>query len=102
LKIEHLSLRFQGSAHQHECYFWATHGGAELDLLAVRGGVKLGFEFKRTDSPAITPSMRSAIETLGLKSLAVIHAGAETFPLSRDVQAIAARDILDAVRPLRA
>ena len=25
-------------------YFWATHGGAEIDLLITRGGKRYGFE----------------------------------------------------------
>ncbi len=29
-------------AQREECYFWATHGGAELDLLVVRGNRRLG------------------------------------------------------------
>lgn len=45
-------------AHPEECFFWATHSGAELDLLVVRGSRRLGFEFKRTDTPSVTPSMR--------------------------------------------
>ena len=31
-------------ARPRECFFWATHGGAELDLLVVRGNVRRGFE----------------------------------------------------------
>ena len=72
-----------------ECYFWATHGGAELDLLIVRGGKRWGFEIKRTTSPTITPSMRSALCDLRLTQLHVIHAGEHTFPLSRQVRAVA-------------
>jgi predicted AAA+ superfamily ATPase len=35
-------------ARREECYFWATHGGAELDLLVVRGKKRWGFEFIRS------------------------------------------------------
>ena len=38
-----------------ECYFWATHSGAELDLLIVRGRRRRGFEIKRTAAPRVTP-----------------------------------------------
>jgi hypothetical protein len=31
-----------------ECHFWATHQGAELDLLVVRGDTRRAFEIKRT------------------------------------------------------
>jgi uncharacterized protein len=48
-----------------ECFFWATHSGAELDLLVIRGSKRIGFEIKRTSSPRLTPSMRNAISDLG-------------------------------------
>jgi predicted AAA+ superfamily ATPase len=83
-----------------ETYHWRTHQGAELDLLVVRGGLRLGFEVKRTVAPTLTPSMRSAMHDLKLKSLTVVHAGDQTFPLSQQVQAVAFRDVLNAVRPL--
>jgi predicted AAA+ superfamily ATPase len=82
-------------ARDDQQYFWATHAGAELDLLLVRGGTKSGFEIKRTVAPQITRSMRSAQDTLGLDRLFVVHAGPATFPLGTDVEAIAARDLAD-------
>jgi predicted AAA+ superfamily ATPase len=83
-----------------ETYHWRTHQGAELDLLVVRGGLRLGFEVKRTVAPTLTPSMRSAMHDLKLKSLTVVHAGDQTFPLSKQVQAVAFRDVLNAIKPL--
>jgi len=82
-------------ARPEECYFWATHAGAELDLLVVRGQKRLGFEIKRTDTPKMTASMQSAMTTLKLRNLAVIHAGSSSFPLSGKVRAIGARDLLE-------
>jgi len=90
----------QLSVSPDESYHWRTHQGAELDLLVVRGGVRLGFEVKRTVAPTLTPSMRSALHDLKLKSLTVVHAGDQTFPLSKQVQAVAFRDVLNAIRPL--
>lgn len=75
-------------ARPEECYFWATHAGAELDLLIVRGGRRWGFEFKRAEAPALTPSMRIALRDLRLDRLVVVHAGRETFPLAPRVRAI--------------
>ncbi|MHB9148298.1 MAG: DUF4143 domain-containing protein, partial [Candidatus Amoebophilus sp.] len=68
-----------------ECYFWSTQAGAELGLLIIKDGKKLGFEFKHTDFPKVTPSMRIALETLNLNHLYVIfpYAG-ESFPLFSD------------------
>jgi predicted AAA+ superfamily ATPase len=83
-----------------ECFFWATHAGAELDLLVVRGRQRLGFEIKLTSSPKITSSMRHALSDLKLKRLDVVHAGAESFPLDKKVRALALIRLLDDLKPL--
>ena len=87
--IHHLRAR------PEQCYFWATHQGAELDLLILRGSERRGFELKRTTAPRLTRSMHVALEDLSLSSLDVIHAGKDTFPLAPKVRAIAARRLLD-------
>lgn len=83
-----------------ECFFWATHAGAELDLLVVRGRTRLGFEIKRTVSPAVTPSVRTALSDLRLTRIDVIHAGEHTFPLAPRIGAIALPRLLDDLAPL--
>jgi len=88
-------------ARREECYFWATHARAELDLLVVRGTRREGFEIKRTDAPRVTPSMRSAMETLRLDRLHVIHAGTTSFPLDSGIRAVASSAILDELASLR-
>jgi predicted AAA+ superfamily ATPase len=88
-------------AENEECFFWATHGGAELDLLVMRGRQRIGIEVKRTSSPRITRSMRSAMEDLQLRQLTVVHAGDDSFPMSRGIRAVAAARVLDDIRPLR-
>jgi hypothetical protein len=88
-------------AEPRECYFWATHGGAELDLLVARGRRRVGFEFKRTAAPAVTRSMHVALADLKLERLDVLHAGENTFPLAPQIRAVAARRMLQDVRPLR-
>lgn len=87
-------------AQPEEAYFWATHQGAELDLLIVRGTKRRGFEFKRTTTPAATRSMRFAIKSLRLDGLEVIHAGTEVFPLADDIRAIPLARIGDELQPL--
>jgi predicted AAA+ superfamily ATPase len=87
-------------AHRDERWFWATHGGAELDLLVVRGTRRRGFEVKRTTAPRVTPSIRSAIADLQLDSVDLIHAGDQTYPLAPDVRAVAADRLLEDVEPL--
>ena len=83
-----------------QCYFWATHTGAELDLLIIDGSRRYGVEIKRTTAPRLTPSMRSALKDLRLGRLDVIHAGDETFPLATEIRAVAARRLLDDPHPL--
>jgi hypothetical protein len=48
-----------------QAYFWATHQGAEIDLLMLRGSRRIGVEIKRSDAPSLTPSMRIALDDLG-------------------------------------
>lgn len=75
-------------AKDEECWFWATHAGAELDLLVVRGERRLGFEFKRTEEPTTTKSMHSAIADLGLERLDVVHMGPSTWMLRDGIRAL--------------
>jgi predicted AAA+ superfamily ATPase len=65
-----------------EAYFWATHGGAELDLLLIIGGRRLGVECKRMDAPRLTPSMRMALDDLALDHLFVVYPGEQHYPLA--------------------
>lgn len=87
-------------ARPEETFFWSTHTGAELDLLIVRGNQRLGFEVKRTSSPKFTRSAHSAMDTLELDRLDIIHAGEHTFALDDRVRAVAFKNLLDDVEPL--
>jgi predicted AAA+ superfamily ATPase len=87
-------------ARPEQCFFWATHTGAELDLLVVRGSRRWGFEFKRTVAPRLTRSMHSALADLHLECLEVVHAGEQTFPLAANVRALALTRLLDDLAPL--
>jgi hypothetical protein len=87
-------------ARSEECFFWATHAGAELDLLIVRGRKRYGFEIKRTTAPKTTSSMRHALEDLKLTQLDVIHAGDHTFPLAEKIRAVPLSRILQDIAPL--
>lgn len=88
-------------AERDRCFFWATHQGAELDLLVVRGKARRGFEIKLTAAPKIMPSMRIALADLKLDSIDVIHAGSDTFPLGERIRAVALRRIHADIAPLR-
>jgi len=91
----------QLGADRRECFFWATHQGAELDLLVVRGSRRLGFEFKHTVAPAVTKSMRIALDDLGLERLDVIHTGKDTYPLGDKIRAVAFDRLNEDIHRLR-
>jgi predicted AAA+ superfamily ATPase len=87
-------------AQPEECFFWATHSGAELDLLIVRGNNRLGFEFKRSTAPSVTKSMHVAMEDLRLRRLWVVHAGERAFDLTRQMRALPLSRVLEELKPL--
>jgi hypothetical protein len=76
-----------------EAFFWATHQGAEIDLILRRKGGLFGVECKRTDTPRLTPSIRNALEDLGLKQIIILYPGSRRFPLSDQVEAVPALSI---------
>lgn len=75
-----------------EVFFWATHQGAEIDLVLRRGDEMMGVECKRNDTPRLTPSIRHALEDLGLKRVAVIYPGNKRFALAEQVEAVPLKD----------
>lgn len=88
--VLHELIRRSG-AQRGETFFWGVHTGAELDLLIQRDGRRLGFEVKLTHSPRVTPSMRSARETLGLNHLYVMcHGEGKPWPLAEGISAVPA------------
>jgi uncharacterized protein len=71
-----------------EAYFWATHQGAELDLLMLRGRERVGVEFKRSDAPVVTRSMRTALQDLRLDALYVVYPGLHRYAMAERIEAV--------------
>ena len=71
-----------------EAFFWATHQGAEIDLVLRRGDALYGVECKLADAPRITPSIRNALEDVGLAGVAILYPGAQRFRLSDRVEVV--------------
>lgn len=71
-----------------EAYFWATHAGAELDLMIMKNGKRIGFEMKRSDAPSLTKSMAIARDTLNLHRLYVVYPGEKTYRLAPGTEAL--------------
>lgn len=94
MKKPHFMVDFHAAAcaprHSHgdrvdgssDAYFWATHQGAELDLLLLKGGRRLGVEIKRMDAPKLTASMRIALADLKLDQLTVVYPGTKPYELA--------------------
>ena len=79
-----------------EAYFWATHNGAEIDLLLFKGGKRIGVECKRADAPTLTPSMRIALADLKLDRLIVVYPGVRRYRLDKRVEVVPLAELVGA------
>jgi predicted AAA+ superfamily ATPase len=68
-----------------DVYYWATHNGAQIDLVFFKDGHMYGVEVKRADAPTMTPSMRIALEDLKLEHIAVIYPGERRYSLHKKI-----------------
>lgn len=68
-----------------EAFFWATHQGAEVDLILRQGSALRGIEIKRADAPKITPSIRHGLADLDLEQVIVLYPGDKAYPLNEQV-----------------
>ncbi len=71
-----------------DVYFWATHAGAELDIVVQRGRAPIGIEVKWSDAPSMTKSMHVALTDLGLRRLFVVYPGAKRYALQKNVEVV--------------
>jgi hypothetical protein len=83
-----------------EAYFWATHNGAEIDLVMVKEGQMLGVECKMVDAPRLTPSMKIAMEDLKLAQLTVVYPGSVRYVLMNHVQVVPLSEVVKGVSGL--
>lgn len=75
-------------ADPQDCYFWGVHNQAELDLMIIKDGKKIGFEFKFSQTGKLTPSMQMAIKDLELDSLNIIVPLDTYYPLDTNINVI--------------
>ena len=71
-----------------DLYYWATHQGAEIDLVFFNGGRMYGIEIKRADAPTMTASMRVALDNLQIDRIAVIYPGKKRYPIHKKIEVI--------------
>ncbi len=85
IKVNHATVQ--------ECFFWGIQSGAELDLLIVKDGKRMGFEIKYTDSPTLTKSMITAIADLKLDHLYIVYPHPVSYPLAENVSVVGIEDL---------
>jgi predicted AAA+ superfamily ATPase len=90
--LEQIIIKHQ--AESEDCYFWASHQGAELDLLITKNNCRIGFEIKYASSPKITRSMQIVMDSLALEQFMVIYPGNIDFPLSDRITAVGIENYL--------
>jgi predicted AAA+ superfamily ATPase len=76
-----------------QAFFWATHTGAELDLFLSYRGRRYGAEFKFSEAPKITKSMRIALDDLKLDHLWIIYPGQDSYPVDDKISVRSVSDI---------
>jgi predicted AAA+ superfamily ATPase len=79
-----------------DAYYWATHNGAEIDLVLFKDGRRIGVECKRMDAPTLTPSMRVALADLRLDELIVVYPGERRYPLGERVEVVPLAELVAA------
>ena len=77
-----------------ESYFWATHNGAEIDIVVTKNSFLWGVECKRTDAPRITASMKIAFKDLGLKHIIIIYPGEKSYKMADSITAVSLREMI--------
>ncbi|MCS7337402.1 MAG: ATP-binding protein [Verrucomicrobiae bacterium] len=82
-----------------QAFYWATHGGAELDLMLIRGGKRYGVEFKCADAPGMTKSLHIAMDDLGLERVWIVYPGQAQYDLAPRVRVC---PLLDCISELAA
>ena len=79
-----------------DAYYWATHNGAEIDLVLFKNGRRIGVECKRADAPTFTPSMRTALVDLKLDEIRVVYPGVKRYALTKQVEVVPLAELVKA------
>lgn len=77
-----------------ECFFWSTHSGAELDLMFLEAGKRMGFEFKYSDPPKLTKSLQRALEELKLAEINVLYPGDKDYRIHDKIKVIGLKNYI--------
>jgi len=88
------------SVEPHDVYYWATHQGAEIDLVFFKGGRMYGVEIKRQDAPTMTKSIQTALECLDIEHIAVIYPGKRRYSIHKKVDVVPFDEIQSGMKGL--
>jgi uncharacterized protein len=86
-------------ATEEEAYFWSVHSQGELDLMIVKDGRRLGFEFKFADSPRMTPACHLALKYLNLDQLTLVCPGDASHELTDQVRVRGLNRMITEMKP---
>lgn len=81
------------SGQSRNAFFWATHSGAEIDLMINMRGERWGFEVKFSDAPRKTKSMTLATKDLKLDRVYVVYPGMQSYFIDDRTQALPLMDL---------
>ena len=76
-----------------EFYFWRTEKGAELDLLIIKHGKYIGYEFKYSENPKPTRSIYTAINDLNLSHLYIVTPTKKSYSISDSISVLSIYDL---------
>jgi predicted AAA+ superfamily ATPase len=79
-----------------EAYYWATHNGAEIDLVLFKKSRRIGVECKRADAPTLTRSMHIALTDLRLNRIFVVYPGEKRYTLAKRVEVVPLAEFVNA------
>lgn len=71
-----------------QVFFWSTYSGAEIDLMFLHKGQRYGLEFKFSEAPKVTKSMRIGLRDLGLRHLSIIYPGEHSYPVDEGISVL--------------
>ena len=84
-----------------QAWFWAAHGGGELDLLVMHRGRRIGFEVKFNEAPRVTAQIRNVADTLGLDHLFVVCPTRSAYRVARGITVLPVTDVVDLPNRIR-
>lgn len=86
---------------EHDCYRYSVQGGAEIDLVLDLPGGRIGFEFKSSDAPRVTDSMKTGVADLGLARLLVVSPGNTRSKVGEKIEAVGVERLDEICREIR-